>query len=128
MPLEMGRCALAGIDSVVCPAELGCFGLIIEPMALIRNQELEVSIPNWPPPVTAITYVVHYKGNYVYRIESAEILDKVPEYEAGAAELLGGAGHLIDAIESLGVDRGRTWAGCCTPVTDSVSRVVAWAV
>lgn len=87
-----------------------------------------MSIPNWPPPVTAITYVVHYKGNYVYRIESAQILDTVPDYEAGAAELLGGAGHLVDALESLGVERGKTWAGCCTHVTDSVSRVVAWAV
>jgi len=104
------------------------FGLIIEPMALIRNQELEVSIPNWPPPSLAITYVVHYKGNYVYRIENAEILDVLPVIEEGTAELLSGAGHLTDAIESLGVDRGRTWAGCCISVTDSVSRIVAWAV
>lgn len=76
----------------------------------------------------AIAYNVHYKGNYVYRIENAEILDAVPAFEAGAAELLGGAGHLVDALESLGVPRGRTWAGCCVPVTDSLSRVVAWTI
>lgn len=119
---------MAGLDSEPIGTELGRYGWIIEPLDVLRNQELEVSIPNWPPPSLAIAYNVHYKGNYVYRVESAEILDKVPEFEAGASELLSGAGHLVDALESLGVARGLTWAGCCFPVTDSVSRVVAWTV
>lgn len=87
-----------------------------------------MSIPNWPPPVTAITYIVHCKGNYVYRIESAQVLDELPEIEAESAELLSGAEHLMDAIESLGVERGKNWAGCCLPVTDSASRILAWAI
>lgn len=104
------------------------FGLIIEPMALIRNQELRVSIPNWPPPVTAITYTVHCKPNYVYRVESAELLDKLPANDAEGAYLLGSMPHLMDALESLGVEKAGVWAGYGVPVTDSVSRVVAWAV
>lgn len=103
-------------------------GLIIEPIALIRNQELSVSIPNWPPPSIAIAYTVLYRGNYVHRVESAVILDTVPPFEAGAAELLGGAVHLADAIESLGIDRARSWAGYCTPINDIESRVVAWTL
>ncbi len=107
---------------------MGGDGLIIEPLDVLRNRELQVSRPNWPPPCLAIAYTVHYKGNYVYRVENAELLDVPPIVEDGAAELLGGAGHLSDALESLGLDRGATWAGCCAPVTDSESRVVAWTV
>lgn len=119
---------MAGLDSEPIGTELGRIGLIIEPLDALRNQELEVSRPNWPPPCLAIAYTVHYKGNYVYRVEDAVLLDAAPVVEAGAAELLSGAGHLIDALESLQLDRGATWAGYCAPVTDSESRVVAWTV
>lgn len=87
-----------------------------------------MSIPNWPPPLTAITYTVHCKSNYVYRVESAEILSELPNAGAEGAYLLGSLPHLDDALESLGVDKVGAWAGYGIPVTDSVSRVIAWAV
>lgn len=87
-----------------------------------------MSIPNWPPPLTAITYTVHCKPNYVYRVESAEILSILPANEDDAAYLLGSLPHLVDALESLGVRATGTWAGYCVPVSDSASRVIAWAV
>lgn len=87
-----------------------------------------MSIPNWPPPAKAIAYNVHCKPNYVYRVESAEILSTLPESEADAACLLGSLPHLADALESLGVGATGAWAGYCVPIDDSVTRVIAWAV
>lgn len=87
-----------------------------------------MSIPGLPPPLLAITYTLIYKGNFVYRVESAEILSILPANEDGPAYMLGTLPHLIDAIESLGVEQGRTWAGYCVPTNDWTSRVVAWAM
>lgn len=124
----MGRFARTGLDSEPIGTELGCIGLIIEPIVLLRNQETYVSIPGLPPPLLAITYMLIYKGNYVYRVESAERLSILPINEDGPAYMLGTLPHLIDAIESLGVEQGRTWIGYCVPMNDLTSRVVAWAM
>lgn len=87
-----------------------------------------MSIPGLPPPFLAIAYTLIYKGNYVYRVEGAEILSALPVNEDGPAYMLGTLPHLIDAIESLGVEQGRTWVGYCVPTNDMTSMVVAWAM
>ncbi len=107
---------------------LAANGLIIEPITLLRNQELDVSIPGVPPPLLAITYLLRCKGNSVYRIDGAEILTALPINDDAPAYVLGKTHHLIDAIESLGVESSRLWAGYCAQVDDSTSRFVAWAI
>lgn len=87
-----------------------------------------MSIPGVPPPLLAITYLLHYKGNYVYRVEGAQILSVLPSNEEGPAYMLGALPHLADAIESLGVEKSRAWAGYCVPMNDLSSRIVAWAI
>lgn len=87
-----------------------------------------MSIPNWPPPGAAVAYTVHCKPNYVYRVESAEILSILPANDDGEAVLFGALPHLVDALESLGVKSTGAWAGYCVPISDSASRVIAWAV
>lgn len=113
---------------VLTPPKLGgsivrC-GLIIEPLLLIRNQELPVSIPNWPPPRVAIVYEVTYMGNYVHRVENAAILPEEPSNSG--ADMITGLWHLADALESLGMDAGGAWAGLIDLRENDSARVVAW--
>jgi len=87
-----------------------------------------VSIAVLSLPLLAITYLLTYKGNYVYRVEGASILSDLPANDEGLAFMLGTLPHLADAIESLGVETGRSWAGYSVPVNDTAHRVIAWAM
>jgi hypothetical protein len=104
----------------------GCSGLIIEPLNVLRNQEPMLSIPNWPPPRVAIAYELIIKGNFVYRVERAELLPGEPEPGVDPPELITGAWHLADALESLGIDAGGAWAGLINLRENNSAHVTAW--
>lgn len=103
-------------------------GLIIEPLIVLRNQELTLSIPNWPPPMVAIAYDLTFKGNCVYRVERAEILPGAPEGDGIKPDLITGVGHLVDALESLGIPASGAWAGLIELTGDDSAHIVAWAL
>lgn len=107
---------------------IGRFGLIIEPINLIRNQELAVSIPLWPPPSPAVAYELIYKGNDVYRIEGAALLSEAPFVGGDSPEIMNGTWHLRAALESLGVVKAGVWVGLHEFGEGDSARIVAWAV
>lgn len=89
-----------------------------------------------PPPMTIVSYVLEYRGNCVYRVESAEVLGAMPLLRDQPLELLAGVAHLNDALEVLGICRSGQWVGCFAASgrseafndNDPSVRVVAWTI
>lgn len=89
-----------------------------------------------PPPMTIVSYVLEYRGNCVYRVQSAEVLKEMPSVGAIPLDLLGGVAHLNDALEVLGINRTGQWVGCFAAGgrseafndNDPSVRVVAWTI
>lgn len=89
-----------------------------------------------PLPMTIVSYVLEYRGNCVYRVESAEVLAEMPSVSTIALELLAGVPHLNDALDVLGICRSGQWVGCFAAggraeafhETDPSVRVVAWSI
>lgn len=87
-----------------------------------------MSIPNWPPPGVAVTYDLICRGNYVYRVENAHVLPETPQQGGDSPELVTGVWHLLDALESLGINTAGAWAGVIELNDNDSSRVVAWGL
>ncbi len=85
-----------------------------------------MSIPNWPPPSVAITYRVVCRGNDVYRVEGARVVESVRDHGESVPELMGATEHLLIALEVLGLEPGPTWAGYLVTDDEMSSHVVAW--
>lgn len=89
-----------------------------------------------PPPMTIVSYVFEYRGNCVYRVQSAEVLKEMPILGVDPLELLAGVAHLNDALEVLGICRSGQWVGCFAAGgrseafndNDPSVRVVAWTI
>lgn len=105
-------------------------GRIIEPLPVL-SKELEVTIPNWPPPKRAIRYTLVCRGNDVYRVKRVERLTELPaeDDDGDGPMLLSGTSHLLDACEAIGLETAGAWVGYYLPRAAGCSaRVVAWAV
>ncbi len=104
------------------------YGLIIEPLDVLRNRELEVSTPNWPPPPLAVVYELISRGNNVYRIEAAALLPSSPAEGEEPPMIMNGAWHLRDVLESLGVKKVGVWVGRYEFLEGDSARIIAWAL
>lgn len=76
---------------------------------------------NWSPKNVAVRYNVECRGNDVYRVSKAKILDQVPKRERKDCTLFSGLTHLEDALASLGISTDGTWCGFVEEVADTAS-------
>ena len=86
-----------------------------------------MGLANWPPDRVAVRYSVRCRGNDVYRVENAEILEGLPDTAGRDVTILPGCFHLEDALQVLGVELGGAWAGYAESGDDGAV-FTAWQV
>lgn len=87
-----------------------------------------MGIRNWPPPRVAVRYTVVCRGNDVYRIEGAEVVDVVPTAAPCDVSMIRASEYLDDALEALGIEAGGTWGAYGEPVAGNefATTFTAW--
>ncbi len=82
---------------------------------------------NWPPENVAVRYTVVCRGNDVYRIEGARVLESAP-VPAVDASMIHNCAYLSDALDALDIELCGAWATYGEPVAGNefATTFTAW--